>query len=220
MSMAIDDAVLVKLAAGKESATALLQSVAKAQGSSSLDSEKVAAELDQTLGKLRSFQRSEFNIPKKRTLPQTDATVASPDDECVYFVGNSLGLPPKKVKEFVNEEIDRWADLGVNGHFTGEKARVVGLVVQRGSAAWQSFRGGRLRPYHTHPRLVITWLKSARGPHRRLLFVVISRPVPSAEARSRRLGPRWSWPPPGGTAAVAPRVGWFRRPGDAGGAAR
>jgi len=122
MSMAIDDAVLVKLAAGKESATALLQSVAKAQGSSSLDSEKVAAELDQTLGKLRSFQRSEFNIPKKRTLPQTDATVASPDDECVYFVGNSLGLPPKKVKEFVNEEIDRWADLGVNGHFTGEKA--------------------------------------------------------------------------------------------------
>src|SRR6187549_2514968 len=37
--------------------------------------------------------------------------------ESIYLCGNSLGLQPKKVKEYVNEEIDDWAALGVEGHF-------------------------------------------------------------------------------------------------------
>ncbi|MEO6130792.1 MAG: kynureninase, partial [Saprospiraceae bacterium] len=36
--------------------------------------------------------------------------------ESVYLCGNSLGLQPKKVKEYVNEELDDWATLGVEGH--------------------------------------------------------------------------------------------------------
>ncbi|EKX54487.1 hypothetical protein GUITHDRAFT_156870 [Guillardia theta CCMP2712] len=34
--------------------------------------------------------------------------------------GNSLGLQPAKTKQYVNEELDRWAKLGVRGHFEGE----------------------------------------------------------------------------------------------------
>src|SRR6188474_1292330 len=36
--------------------------------------------------------------------------------ESVYLCGNSLGLQPKKVKEYVNEELEDWAALGVEGH--------------------------------------------------------------------------------------------------------
>ncbi|MGB4849543.1 MAG: kynureninase [Saprospiraceae bacterium] len=36
--------------------------------------------------------------------------------ESIYLCGNSLGLQPKKVKEYVNEELDDWAALGVEGH--------------------------------------------------------------------------------------------------------
>jgi kynureninase len=37
--------------------------------------------------------------------------------ECIYFTGNSLGLQPKSAKEYVNRELDDWAQLGVEGHF-------------------------------------------------------------------------------------------------------
>lgn len=34
----------------------------------------------------------------------------------VYFTGNSLGLQPKTTKKFITEELDDWAELGVEGH--------------------------------------------------------------------------------------------------------
>lgn len=37
--------------------------------------------------------------------------------DSIYFTGNSLGLQPKTVKEYVNQELDDWARLGVEGHF-------------------------------------------------------------------------------------------------------
>jgi kynureninase len=37
--------------------------------------------------------------------------------DSIYFTGNSLGLQPKSVKEYVNQELDDWARLGVEGHF-------------------------------------------------------------------------------------------------------
>lgn len=40
----------------------------------------------------------------------------------IYFVGNSLGAQPKAAREYVNTELDRWATLGVEGHFTGRLA--------------------------------------------------------------------------------------------------
>jgi kynureninase len=37
--------------------------------------------------------------------------------DCIYLTGNSLGLQPKTVKEYVGQELDDWAKLGVEGHF-------------------------------------------------------------------------------------------------------
>jgi kynureninase len=37
--------------------------------------------------------------------------------EAIYFTGNSLGLQPKKAREYVLQEMDDWAKLGVEGHF-------------------------------------------------------------------------------------------------------
>ena len=39
---------------------------------------------------------------------------------CIYLCGNSLGLQPKRAKQYVMEEMDRWADAGVRGHFEGQ----------------------------------------------------------------------------------------------------
>ncbi|HEY0356427.1 MAG TPA: kynureninase [Flavisolibacter sp.] len=37
--------------------------------------------------------------------------------DCIYFTGNSLGLQPKSVKEYIEQELNDWARLGVEGHF-------------------------------------------------------------------------------------------------------
>jgi len=34
----------------------------------------------------------------------------------VYLCGNSLGLQPKKAKDYINQELKDWAELGVEGH--------------------------------------------------------------------------------------------------------
>lgn len=52
---------------------------------------------------LRSF-RSKFFIPRSNAKPS------------IYFSGHSLGLPPKLVRRFVNQEITDWAGKGVEGH--------------------------------------------------------------------------------------------------------
>ena len=37
----------------------------------------------------------------------------------IYFVGNSLGLMPKATRAFVNQELDDWSRLAVDGHLDG-----------------------------------------------------------------------------------------------------
>ncbi len=39
----------------------------------------------------------------------------------LYFCGNSLGLQPRCVAGFVQEELDSWRELAVEGHFRGER---------------------------------------------------------------------------------------------------
>jgi len=39
----------------------------------------------------------------------------------IYFTGNSLGLQPKRTKAYVDEVMNDWADLAVEGHFYSEK---------------------------------------------------------------------------------------------------
>ncbi|HET7162704.1 MAG TPA: kynureninase [Rhodanobacteraceae bacterium] len=41
------------------------------------------------------------------------------DGEQAYFVGNSLGLQPRSVRQAVLDELDDWARLGVEGHVHG-----------------------------------------------------------------------------------------------------
>ena len=40
----------------------------------------------------------------------------------LYFCGNSLGLQPKSVKEYIDVELKDWRELGVEGHFEGKNA--------------------------------------------------------------------------------------------------
>ncbi len=52
-----------------------------------------------------SAYRNEFHIPK-------DAS----GEELIYLCGNSLGLQPKETKNAINQELEDWATLGVEGH--------------------------------------------------------------------------------------------------------
>jgi kynureninase len=50
--------------------------------------------------------RNRFHIPKDKN-----------GNEWLYFTGNSLGLQPKSTKQYINQELEDWANLGVEGHF-------------------------------------------------------------------------------------------------------
>ncbi|XP_064926382.1 kynureninase isoform X3 [Columba livia] len=62
-----------------------------------------------------------FFIPKVKDLPPTDLSLANGEESCIYFIGNSLGLQPRKVKTYLDEELDKWARTGVHGHFNGQR---------------------------------------------------------------------------------------------------
>lgn len=49
--------------------------------------------------------RGKFHIPKD-----------SQGNDLVYLCGNSLGLQPKNTQKYIQEELDDWAKLGVEGH--------------------------------------------------------------------------------------------------------
>lgn len=42
----------------------------------------------------------------------------SANKPCLYFVGNSLGAQPKAVRAHIDAQMETWASIGVNGHFT------------------------------------------------------------------------------------------------------
>jgi kynureninase len=63
-----------------------------------------ASELD-TKDELQHY-RNEFHIPLQKN-----------GEEHIYMCGNSLGLQPKRTKEFLNQELEDWATFGVEGHF-------------------------------------------------------------------------------------------------------
>lgn len=54
--------------------------------------------------------RSRFLIPKART-----------GEDCIYLCGHSLGLQPKKVSSYLEQELADWARLGVEGHFHAQR---------------------------------------------------------------------------------------------------
>ena len=68
-----------------------------------IESRSYARQLDQK-DPLRSF-RERFNFP-----------VQDNGKPFIYLCGNSLGLQPKKANDYVREEMEDWANLGVEGH--------------------------------------------------------------------------------------------------------
>ncbi len=71
-------------------------------------SEAFAKEMDQK-DSLAQF-RERFHFPKVN------------GQEAIYFCGNSLGLQPKSVKDYIDRELSNWSNLAVDGHFHGEDA--------------------------------------------------------------------------------------------------
>ncbi|MBQ0788094.1 MAG: kynureninase [Oceanihabitans sp.] len=53
-----------------------------------------------------SKYRDAFHIPKDKD-----------GNDWLYFTGNSLGLQPKATKEYIQQELEDWANFGVEGHF-------------------------------------------------------------------------------------------------------
>jgi kynureninase len=87
-----------------------------------------AEKLDET-DPLKGFRRR-FHIPKK-----------ADGKEQIYFAGNSLGLEPKTVRAYVEQELKDWETMGVEGHMraqnpwlpyheflTAQTARLVGAM--------------------------------------------------------------------------------------------
>ena len=57
---------------------------------------------------LRNY-RDEFYFPKVN------------GKDVIYFTGNSLGLQPKRTQKYVDEVMNDWKELGVEGHFHAKK---------------------------------------------------------------------------------------------------
>jgi kynureninase len=62
------------------------------------------AKQQDTLDEL-SHYRERFHIPKDKN-----------GNELIYLCGNSLGLQPKSTKDYIDQELKDWANLGVEGH--------------------------------------------------------------------------------------------------------
>ncbi|SNS33192.1 Kynureninase [Belliella buryatensis] len=71
-------------------------------------SQSFAASMDKA-DPIRSF-RDKFIFPK------VDGK------EAIYFCGNSLGLQPKSTQNYIQKELENWAEKAVDGHFHGEDA--------------------------------------------------------------------------------------------------
>ena len=94
--------------------------------------ENFARQLDRE-DPLRDF-REKFSLP-----------LGKDGKPVIYFAGNSLGLMPKSARQIVDDELDNWANLGVDAHHaTGTPwysyhealreptARLVGAKLTRG----------------------------------------------------------------------------------------
>ncbi|KAF2655843.1 kynureninase [Lophiostoma macrostomum CBS 122681] len=98
-------------------------------GSEELCSEEFARKEDER-DALRDL-RSEFVIPTKgdlgnkrygpartnRTDVSNEQTASDDSEESIYLCGNSLGLQPRRTRDYINKYLDTWASKGVFGHF-------------------------------------------------------------------------------------------------------
>ncbi|KAK1774770.1 pyridoxal phosphate-dependent transferase [Copromyces sp. CBS 386.78] len=99
----------------------------KPQFPSNANTQEYAQSLD-AQDELRHF-RHEFIIPTRGSLKKkaldgtipgvpTAGTTTEADKPCIYLVGNSLGAQPKAVRTYLEAQLETWASIGVNGHFS------------------------------------------------------------------------------------------------------
>lgn len=81
--------------------------IVKENGIVDMCSEEAATVFDKQ-DELSHF-RDEFLFPK----PENQT-------ELIYLCGNSLGIQPKGLKKYINTQLDKWANEGVEGHFSGD----------------------------------------------------------------------------------------------------
>ncbi|KRZ74563.1 Kynureninase, partial [Trichinella papuae] len=70
-----------------------------------------------------SHLRKMFKYPKMSDLPKVDLNLVDAESDAIYLCGNSLGLQPNDVHEYISEELDKWAKMyarGVHGHTNGK----------------------------------------------------------------------------------------------------
>ncbi len=79
-----------------------------------------------SLMKLNLFMNFKSDLDFARQLDEQDSLKHLRDKffipqhngkDCIYFTGNSLGLQPKSVKNYIQQVLDDWAMLGVEAHF-------------------------------------------------------------------------------------------------------
>ncbi len=68
--------------------------------------EAFARRLDET-DPLRRF-RDEFHLPRR-----------ADGEPRIYFCGHSLGLQPRQARAFIEQDLDAWANLGIDAYFQG-----------------------------------------------------------------------------------------------------
>jgi kynureninase len=65
--------------------------------------------------------RDKFWIPTLNSVSnKNDSDNEKGKEKVVYFCGNSLGLQPKTTKAYIEQELEDWKNLGVEGHFHGK----------------------------------------------------------------------------------------------------
>ncbi|XP_060562958.1 kynureninase-like isoform X2 [Ruditapes philippinarum] len=106
-----------KMASAKPHPLEELQAISQQIGHD-LDTVEFARHMD-SIDPLR-YLRQEFCYPKMKTLGSVDQTLVDPDEDCVYFCGNSLGICPKKTREYLNIEVDKWEKTALEGHTNGD----------------------------------------------------------------------------------------------------
>ncbi|KAI5459073.1 pyridoxal phosphate-dependent transferase [Mariannaea sp. PMI_226] len=69
--------------------------------------------LDGTIpGSTKPLHNGANGLTKGQQTPPEDS------DQGIYFVGNSLGAQPKAVRQYIEANLETWASIGVNGHFS------------------------------------------------------------------------------------------------------
>ncbi|XP_023282732.1 kynureninase [Seriola lalandi dorsalis] len=91
--------------------------------SSSLGRSPTSAEVASYLDKHDELRhlRENFLVPTIADLPPSDLSLVDGSKDCIYLVGNSLGLQPKMARKYLEEELDKWSKMGVHGHTSGSR---------------------------------------------------------------------------------------------------